>query len=399
MKNTIKNHIRSLANYFTRLKLTIDNNILMLSSNRIAIYIFYLGIAKCKYFIFIFASKASINITDFIYYLLIIIIILFSEYYIIKDSDSFFIGILKRYLFYFTIILIIGIIGYLINFTFLDNVIHCDSTGNEDLSIIKSKDIITQSTQPTPPNPQNAKNESIANASNKLLKIGSELIENNKNEIKEYVSRAGANAGVATASGYVAKAIMANIKGMPLSSRVIATTAGSSVAFLGGQLGLTLSQEIRKGAQRHHEAMNKLHNENITKHDKSSGSGDDMTALSPLEQGELSDNPLLNIIDLLIVSGWLDLFLIIIIMYFAFNLLFKKKIASKIKSYPSLAKYEKLNKIINFLFVNSERIDLIIMLFFLILFLLIKIMDIYLLVMVKDHLDELIWVYNDINKK
>lgn len=371
----------------------------MLSSNRIAIYIFYLGIAKCKYFIFIFASKASINITDFIYYLLIIIIVLFSEYYIIKDSDSFFIGILKRYLFYFTIIFIIGIIGYLINFTFLDNVIHCDSTGNEDLSIIKSKDIITQSTQPTPPNPQNAKNESIANASNKLLKIGSELIENNKNEIKEYVSRAGANAGVATASGYVAKAIMANIKGMPLSSRVIATTAGSSVAFLGGQLGLTLSQEIRKGAQRHHEAMNKLHNENITKHDKSSGSGDDMTALSPLEQGELSDNPLLNIIDLLIVSGWLDLFLIIIIMYFAFNLLFKKKIASKIKSYPSLAKYEKLNKIINFLFVNSERIDLIIMLFFLILFLLIKIMDIYLLVMVKDHLDELIWVYNDINKK
>ena len=371
----------------------------MLSSNRIAIYIFYLGIAKCKYFIFIFASKASINITDFIYYLLIIIIILFSEYYIIKDSDSFFIGILKRYLFYFTIILIIGIIGYLINFTFLDNVIHCDSTGNEDLSIIKSKDIITQSTQPTPPNPQNAKNESIANASNKLLKIGSELIENNKNEIKEYISRAGANAGVATASGYVAKAIMANTKGMPLSSRVIATTAGSSVAFLGGQLGLTLSQEIRKGAQRHHEAMNKLHNENITKHDKSSGSGDDMTALSPLEQGELSDNPLLNIIDLLIVSGWLDLFLIIIIMYFAFNLLFKKKIASKIKSYPSLAKYEKLNKIINFLFVNSERIDLIIMLFFLILFLLIKIMDIYLLVMVKDHLDELIWVYNDINKK
>ena len=77
----------------------------------------------------------------------------------------------------------------------------------------------------------------------------------------------------------------------------------------------------------------------------------------------------------------------------------EQKIASKIKSYPSLAKYEKLNKIINFLFVNSERIDLIIMLFFLILFLLIKIMDIYLLVMVKDHLDELIWVYNDINKK
>lgn len=120
------------------------------------------------------------------------------------------------------------------------------------------------------------------------------------------------------------------------------------------------------------------------------------TANSPLESGEMN-NPLLDILDNIILYHIIELLFIFVIINFILNIILKNKIGLFLKKYiPS--NYIKIHNFINKVINTSGKIDFIFVLGLLIFYLFIKLIGIYIIIKFKINIDDLIFLYNNINK-
>jgi len=135
--------------------------------------------------------------------------------------------------------------------------------------------------------------------------------------------------------------------------------------------------------------------------DRTGGSGNfggdsNFTANSPLDSGEMI-NPLLDILDNLILFYMIEFILILVIIYFILNKILKNKIGLILVKYvPS--KYKKIHNIISKVNDTSGRIDSIFVLIFLFISLLIKFMGIYVTTEIRINIDDLVYLYNQTKK-
>jgi hypothetical protein len=104
------------------------------------------------------------------------------------------------------------------------------------------------------------------------------------------------------------------------------------------------------------------------------------------------DNPLLYIFDQLMAFNVLELVFILLIMFIILNVILKNKLGLLlVKFVPS--NFKKIHYIISKV-NNSGRIDNIFIFVLLCMFLLVKVIGIYFIHEIREHIDDLVWLYN-----
>ena len=211
------------------------------------------------------------------------------------------------------------------------------------------------------------------------------------------------NIGAAAAGGSLGSAIIKATAGLPPAQRIglgaSATFAGSAAAKLGIEGAKNLSQNL--------ELSLSVKNTNSEKTDPDKIPSPDDTNFSinsPLEEGDI---PLLGLINSIYNLNIIELIIIIFILFIKNQEKFKKIFLNKIIFYidnnlPALtkdrAKYVRVfNFLISLLIVNS-RFNKIIIVYFIVLLILVKILNIYFLYNLNLGIDDFVLVYNYIKK-
>ena len=139
-----------------------------------------------------------------------------------------------------------------------------------------------------------------------------------------------------------------------------------------------------------------VNNNNNNSNNNNSNNDSNFTANSSLEEGELN-NILMDVLDNLFNFNVLELIVIIIAIWFIFNIFFKNKIYSLLGKYiPS--KFKIFHKVLNKLSYTSGKIDGIIVLGILVILLLFQITNVYICYKLRISIDDLVYFYNEVKK-
>lgn len=229
---------------------------------------------------------------------------------------------------------------------------------------------------------------------------------NSAKEISLNIAKFGENYIPYSVGGAVAGAVLKYSSGAPLPHRVVAATAAAGMGVLTSGIagsmvkGLNNAREDFESKRRADNARLEDYNRtgsSATLEGGNSGGDSNFTANSPLDSGEMN-NPLIEILDNLILFNVLELLIILVIIFFTLNIILKNRLGLILLKYvPS--KYKKIHNIISKLTNTSGIIDFIFILGFLLLLLIVKFTGIYLSIEIKNNIDALIYFYTEAKKK
>ena len=324
--------------------------------------------------------------------------------------SNFVIQSIKRSVLYFFIITITIFTFMTFGIDIFDLTVHCEGPDESNTQESQSNSS-TQNTQSVPrdnssvPSQQSPDTSSTQGTQSSSSQVGSlgqivnsvkEISSNLVQAVENYVPYgAGTSVGAATmrySGGSMPQIIIASAASAGIT--VLATgIAGVGVKSLNNA---RLSHEERVRLE---EIARLEENKKLYKNDSSGGSGNsadsNFTANSPLDSGEM-ENPLLDILDLLIEFNVLELLFILLIMYIILNVILKNKLGILLGKYvPS--KFKKIHFIINKVH-NSGKIDNIFIFVLLSMLLIVKFTGLYFIHEIKLHIDDLVWLYNQTKK-
>lgn len=318
-----------------------------------------------------------------------------SEKYIFKKihMSNLFIQFIKRGVLYFFIINICVFILMAFEVDIFNLIVLRRSDGLDDVSNDNQQSQSNNSTQ-------------ASQSTSSTHETTIEKVFNTAKEISSNVAKFGENYIPYSVGGTIGAATMKYSSGAPLNQRVIATTAATALAVAGAGIA-GAGVKFLHGARDKHvaearledfkrlEDNKRLEEINSTGGSGHSGSDSNFTANSPLDSGEM-ENPLIEILDMLILYNVLELVFILLIMFIILNVILKNKLGLLLVNFvPS--KFKKIHYIITKV-NNSGRIDNIFIFVLLCMFLLVKVTGVYFINEIKDHIDDLVWLYNQTKK-
>jgi len=318
-----------------------------------SIFFKLIGLVIFIYLVYKFSSVKVL--TKIIIGVVICVLTFVSERYIFTKihNDNLVIQSIKRGFIYLFIIIIFIFTDIEFGLNIFDSIIYCDSTDGDSNNNQQSQS--NSSTQATPTTSSTQQSEStMVTVLNSAKETSSNLAKFGDNYIPYGV---GGSLGAATIkySG-----------GAPMNQRVMASTAAAGLGVLASGIAGIMVKGINNNRVEN-ELKRKNEQKKLEESDRTGGSGNfggdsNFTANSPLDSGEMI-NPLLDILDNLILFYMIEFILILVIIYFILNKILKNKIGLILVKYvPS--KYKKIHNIISKVNDTSGRIDSIFVLIF-----------------------------------
>lgn len=232
-------------------------------------------------------------------------------------------------------------------------------------------------------------------------KFMTELGDRITDVIKTGIKDVAPNLGAAAAGGSLGSAIIKATAGLPPVQRIGlgagATFLGAGAAKLGLEGATSLSKNLELSSSIKNTKSDKTEPDQIPSPDDTN-----FSINSPLDEADI---PLLGLINSILNLNIIELIIIIFILFIKYQDKIKKIFLNKIIFYinnniPALkkAKYVRVSHFLNSLLIVNSRFNKIIIVYFIILLILIKILNIYFLYNLNLGIDDFVLVYNYIKK-